>query len=147
MEEIFAICDRITILRDGTYVGVREIPKTTFDEIVAMMVGRQLGERFPSRKAAIGKIKLQVNNLSSKDTFENVSFALRKGEILGVAGLMGAGRTEVAQALFGYRKTTAGEVLIDDKPVHINSPIDAMKHKIGFVTEDRKTEGLILDFG
>lgn len=146
MEEIFAICDRITILRDGTYVGVREIPKTTFDEIVAMMVGRELGERFPSRKAVIREVKLQVNNLSSAGAFENVSFTLRKGEILGVAGLMGAGRTEVAQALFGYRNTTAGEISIDGKPVKINSPIDAMKYKMGFVTEDRKTEGLILDF-
>ena len=146
MEEIFAICDRITILRDGTYVGVREIPKTTFDEIVAMMVGRELGERFPSRKAVIGEVKLQVNNLSADGAFEDVSFMVRKGEILGVAGLMGAGRTEVAQALFGYRKATAGEILIDGKPVKIHSPIDAMKQKIGFVSEDRKTEGLILDF-
>ena len=146
MEEIFAICDRITILRDGTYVGVREIPKTTFDEIVAMMVGRELGERFPSRKAVIGEVKLQVKNLSADGAFEDVSFMVRKGEILGVAGLMGAGRTEVAQALFGYRKATAGEILIDGKPVKIHSPIDAMKQKIGFVSEDRKTEGLILDF-
>ncbi len=146
MEEIFAICDRITILRDGTYVGVREIPKTTFDEIVAMMVGRELGERFPPRKAAIGEVKLQVNNLSAEGAFKDVSFMVRRGEILGVAGLMGAGRTEVAQALFGYRKATGGEILIDGKPVKIQSPIDAMKHKIGFVSEDRKTEGLILDF-
>ncbi|MGM9950267.1 MAG: sugar ABC transporter ATP-binding protein [Lysinibacillus sp.] len=146
MEEIFSICDRITILRDGTYVGVRDIPKTTFDEIVAMMVGRELGERFPSRKAVIGEVKLQVNNLSAEGAFEDVSFMVRKGEILGVAGLMGAGRTEVAQTLFGYRKATGGEILIDGKPVKIHSPIDAMKHKIGFVSEDRKTEGLILDF-
>ena len=146
MEEIFAICDRITILRDGTYVGVRNIKDTTFDEIVSMMVGRELGERFPERKAEIGDVKLQVKNLCAKHAFEDVSFEIRKGEILGVAGLMGAGRTEVAQALFGYRKVTSGEVVIDNKKVSIHSPIDAMKQKIGFVTEDRKTQGLVLDF-
>ena len=146
MEEIFTICDRITILRDGTYVGVRVIKETSFDEIVSMMVGRELGERFPERKAVIGDVKLEVKNLSAKHAFDDVSFKLRKGEILGVAGLMGAGRTEVAQAIFGYRKTSGGEVLIDNKKVTINSPIEAMKHKIGFVTEDRKTQGLVLDF-
>ena len=146
MEEIFAICDRITILRDGTYVGVRNIKDTTFEEVVAMMVGRELGERFPERHAKIGDVKLQVKNLSAKGAFEDVSFEIKKGEILGVAGLMGAGRTEVAQTLFGYRKLSSGEIFIDGKKVNIKSPIDAMKHKIGFVTEDRKTEGLVLDF-
>ncbi|MER2128769.1 sugar ABC transporter ATP-binding protein [Solibacillus sp. FSL H8-0523] len=146
MEEIFAICDRITILRDGTYVGVRVIKETSFDEIVSMMVGRELGERFPERNASIGEVKLEVKNISAKKAFDNVSFQLRKGEILGVAGLMGAGRTEVAQAIFGYRKLSNGEVFIDNKKVSINSPIEAMKHKIGFVTEDRKTQGLVLDF-
>ncbi len=146
MEEIFSICDRITILRDGTYVGVREIAHTSFDEIVSMMVGRELGERFPLRHAKIGDVKLKVENLSAKEAFDDVSFELRQGEILGVAGLMGAGRTEVAQALFGYRKTSAGSIYIDGKQVKINSPIDALKYKIGFVTEDRKTQGLVLDF-
>ena len=146
MEEIFAICDRITILRDGTYVGVRVIKETSFDEIVSMMVGRELGERFPERNATIGEVKLEVKNISAKNAFEQVSFQLRKGEILGVAGLMGAGRTEVAQAIFGYRKLSTGEVFIDNKKVAISSPIEAMKHKIGFVTEDRKTQGLVLEF-
>ncbi|MFP7200698.1 sugar ABC transporter ATP-binding protein [Lysinibacillus halotolerans] len=146
MEEIFAICDRITILRDGQYVGVRNIPETNFDEIVAMMVGRQLGERFPVRKSVIGDTKLEVRNLTVNGLFHNLSFELRKGEVLGVAGLMGAGRTEVAQTLFGYRKASSGDILIDGKKVNIKSPIDAMKHGIGFVTEDRKTQGLVLDF-
>lgn len=146
MEEIFAICDRITILRDGTYVGVRDIKSTSFDEIVAMMVGRELGERFPDRNVVIGDVKLSVNNLCSTGSFSDVSFDLHKGEILAVAGLMGAGRTEVAQALFGYRKISSGEIYIDNKPVKITSPIEAMKQKIGFVTEDRKTQGLVLDF-
>ena len=146
MEEIFAICDRITILRDGQYVGVRNIPETTFDEIVAMMVGRELGERFPERNCPIGETKLEVRNLTVNGVFKDVSFSVRKGEVLGIAGLMGAGRTEVAQTIFGYRKASSGEIRIDGQPVSIKSPIDAMKHRIGFVTEDRKTQGLVLDF-
>ncbi len=146
MEEIFAICDRITILRDGTYVGVRNIKESSFEEVVSMMVGRELGERFPERDAKIGDVKLQVKNLSAKGAFDNVSFDIRKGEVLAVAGLMGAGRTEVAQALFGYRKLSNGEMFIDGQAVKINSPIEAMQKKIGFVTEDRKTQGLVLDF-
>ena len=105
MEEIFSICDRITILRDGEYVGVREIPKTNFDEIVQMMVGRELGERFPTRTCEIGDVQLEVKNLSCKGGFSNINFEVRKGEVLAVAGLMGAGRTEVAQAIFGARST------------------------------------------
>ena len=146
MEEIFAICDRITILRDGQYAGVRDIPKTSFDEIVAMMVGRELGERFPERQHCIGDTKLSVDNLCANHVFENVSFELRKGEVLVLAGLMGAGRTEVAQTLFGARKANSGSITIDGQAVKIHNPIQAMQHKIGFVTEDRKTEGLLLDF-
>ncbi|MBB5149368.1 MULTISPECIES: sugar ABC transporter ATP-binding protein [Ureibacillus] len=146
MEEIFSICDRITILRDGQYVGERNIPETNFDEIVAMMVGRELGERFPERQCDIGDIKLEVRNLTVKGLFENISFNVRKGEVVGVAGLMGAGRTEVAETIFGYRKAHSGDILIDGNKVSIKSPIDAMKHKIGYVTEDRKTKGLVLNF-
>ncbi len=146
MEEIFAICDRITILRDGGFIGVRNIPETNFDEIVAMMVGRELGERFPERNCQIGDTKLEVRNLTVNGVFKDISFSLKKGEVLAVAGLMGAGRTEVAQTIFGYRKASSGEIFIDGKKVTIKSPIDAMNHRIGFVTEDRKTQGLVLDF-
>ena len=146
MEEIFAICDRITILRDGEYVGVREIPKTTFDEIVQMMVGRELGERFPSRDARMGEVALEVKGLTCPAVCEDINFQIRKGEILAFAGLMGAGRTEVAQAIFGSRKKSKGDIFIHGEKVTIKNPIQAMKHGIGFVTEDRKTEGLVLDF-
>lgn len=146
MEEIFAICDRITILRDGQYVGVRVIADTTFDEIVQMMVGRELGERFPERTAKIGDVKLEVKDLTRKGHFENVSFKVHKGEILGIAGLMGAGRTEVVQSLFGYRKLDQGQTYINGQKVSINSPIQAMEQGVAFVTEDRKSEGLVLDF-
>ncbi|OCA89251.1 sugar ABC transporter ATP-binding protein [Bacillus sp. FJAT-27986] len=146
MEEIFAICDRITVLRDGEYVGVKEISETTFDEIVAMMVGRQLGERFPSRNAKIGNKKLEVKGLSADNAFQDVSFTLHQGEVLALSGLMGAGRTEIAEALFGHRKSTQGEIFIDGQKVQIKTPIEAMKLGIGLVTEDRKSKGLILDF-
>ncbi|SKA94908.1 sugar ABC transporter ATP-binding protein [Sporosarcina newyorkensis] len=146
MEEIFAMCDRITILRDGQYVGVRKIKETTFEEIVQMMVGRELGERFPKRSHDIGDVKMKVEGLTHDGFFEDVSFEVRKGEILGIAGLMGAGRTEVIQSIFGYRKLTSGQIFIDGKPVTISNPLQAKKLGIGYVTEDRKSEGLILDF-
>lgn len=146
MEEIFAICDRITILRDGEYVGVREIPKTSFDEVVQMMVGRELGDRFPERHAKIGETILEVKDLGSQGEFSNINFELRKGEVLAVAGLMGAGRTEVARTLFGARQKTSGDIFMHGEKVTIKSPIQAMNKRIAFVTEDRKTEGLVLDF-
>lgn len=146
MEEIFAICDRITILRDGQYIGVRVIKETNFDEIVKMMVGRELGDRFPERNASIGEVKLEVKGLTRNDYCQDINFQLRKGEVLALAGLMGAGRTEVAEALFGYRKMNKGEIFIDGQKVKISNPIQAKKHGIGFVTEDRKSEGLVVDF-
>jgi len=146
MEEIFAICDRITILRDGQYVGVRVIKETTFDEIVKMMVGRELGDRFPERKAKIGDVKLEVKGLTRNGYCQDINFQIRKGEVLGIAGLMGAGRTEVVQALFGYRKMNKGEIFIDGQKVKISNPLQAKKHGIGYVTEDRKSEGLVVDF-
>jgi len=146
MEEIFALCDRITILRDGNYVGVKEIKETSFDEIVQMMVGRELGERFPERNATIGEVKLTASGLTRNGHFEDISFELRKGEVLGIAGLMGAGRTEVAQSLFGYKKLQKGTISLNGKPVKISSPLQAKKLGFGYVTEDRKLEGLIVDF-
>ena len=146
MEEIFSLCDRITVLRDGEFAGVKYIKETSFEEIVQLMVGRELGERFPERHAEIGEVKLAVKGLSRKGCFENISFELRKGEVLSIAGLMGAGRTEVAQTLFGYRKADAGDVEMDGKKVKINSPRTAKNLGIGYVTEDRKSEGLLVDF-
>lgn len=146
MEEIFALCDRITVLRDGEFAGEKIIRDTSFEEIVQMMVGRELGQRFPERHAQIGDVKLAVRGLTRNGHFENVSFDLHKGEVLSIAGLMGAGRTEVAQTLFGYRKADAGDVELDGKKVKINSPRAAKNLGIGYVTEDRKSEGLLVDF-
>lgn len=146
MEEIFSLCDRITILRDGEFVGERKISDTSFEEIVQLMVGRELGDRFPERSSAIGDVKLSVKGLSRKACFEDISFDIHKGEIVSIAGLMGAGRTEVAQSLFGYKKADSGTVELDGKPVKIDNPQKAKELGIGYVTEDRKTEGLIVDF-
>lgn len=146
MEEIFSLCNRITILRDGEYVGTKVIKETNFDEIVQMMVGRALGERFPERDATIGEVKLAAKGLTREGIFKDVSFEVRKGEVVAFAGLMGAGRTEVVQALFGYRKLTAGDIMLDGKAITINNPLQAKKLGFGYVTEDRKSEGLIVDF-
>lgn len=145
MEEIFQICDRISVLRDGEFVGVKQIKETNFEEIVRMMVGRELGERYPERTAKFGNEQIRIENFTSKGIFENISFSVKQGEILGVAGLMGAGRTEIMEALFGFRHKQSGKVFINDKEVKIHSPYDAIKAGIGFITEDRKTEGLVLD--
>lgn len=145
MEEIFQICDRITVLRDGQYVGTTNVKETTFDETVRMMVGRELGERFPVRKAKIEDIVLEIEDLELTDKFSNISFHVRAGEILGISGLMGAGRTEVLETLFGYRKKTKGKVKLHGKELTIKHPLDAIRAGIAFVTEDRKDKGLVLE--
>lgn len=145
MEEIFELCDRITVLRDGSYIGVKNIPETNMNEIVKMMIGREIGERYPSRNVKIGKEVLKVKELTRKGTFHDVNFSVRAGEVLGVSGLMGAGRTEIMQAIFGNLSYESGTIEIDGKEVKISNPRQAMEHRIGFITEDRKTEGLMLD--
>ena len=146
MEEIFAICDRITILRDGEYVATENVNETSFEKVVQLMVGRELGERFPQRNAVIGKEKIVVSGLTRKGYFEDVSFKVYAGEVVGLAGLMGAGRTEVVQTLFGYYQLSSGFIQIDGKQVTIRNPREAIRHGIGYVSEDRKSEGLITDF-
>ncbi len=145
MEEIFEICDRITILRDGQYIGTEKIKDTSFEKVVKMMVGRELGERFPSRTSSIGEVIFEVENLKQKDWSKNISFQVKAGEILGVAGLMGAGRTELVEAIFGYRKKTSGTIRLNGHVLTIRHPRDAVDAGIGFVTEDRKDKGLVLD--
>ncbi|ASN06673.1 sugar ABC transporter ATP-binding protein [Virgibacillus necropolis] len=144
MEEIFTICDRITVLRDGQYVGTKIISETSFEAIVKMMVGRELGERFPTRTGNIGDIIFEVKDLKRKGIFQNINFNVRKGEILGVSGLMGAGRTEIMETVFGYAKKGMGIVTLDGKTLTINHPLDAIRAGIGFITEDRKAKGLVL---
>ncbi len=145
MEEIFRLCDRITILRDGQYVGTRAIRDVTMNDVVQMMIGREIGERYPRRTSDIGGEVLRVEGLTDGRTFHDVSFSVRAGEVLGVAGLMGAGRTEIMQALFGNLPVTGGRVSINGQAVRIRSPRQAIAAGMGFITEDRKTEGLLLE--
>ncbi|MBB6244315.1 sugar ABC transporter ATP-binding protein [Rhodanobacter sp. MP1X3] len=144
MEEIFVLCDRISVLRDGHFVGSRPIPGLSLDEVVQMMVGRSLEARFPTREVTPGEILLKVEQLGDKHVHD-ISFDLRAGEVLGVAGLMGAGRTELARLLFGLDKATHGRVLLDGQPIHTRTPVQAIHAGLGFVTEDRKAQGLVLD--
>ncbi|MGA5690000.1 sugar ABC transporter ATP-binding protein [Cytobacillus pseudoceanisediminis] len=144
MEEIFRMCDRITVLRDGQSIGTKITSETDFEEIVKMMVGRELGERFPERTAEIGGDRFLVEDLSLEGIFNNISFNVRKGEILGVAGLMGAGRTEIMETIFGARKKKSGRIYMDGKELNIRKPHHAIAAGIGFITEDRKDEGLVL---
>ena len=145
MEEIFELCDRITILRDGSYIGTEYIKDITMDDIVQMMIGREIGERYPARSVQIGQEVLRVEGLSHTKLFKDVSFNVRAGEVLGVSGLMGAGRTEIMQAIFGNLPGVSGKIFIDGKEVSIRNPRQALAAGIGFITEDRKTEGLLLE--
>ncbi|RPJ99646.1 sugar ABC transporter ATP-binding protein [Priestia endophytica] len=146
MEEIFTICDRITVMRDGKTVDTKAIQETNFDEVVRKMVGRELTDRFPERAPTLGEKVLEVRNATRNGAFQKVSFSVKAGEIVGVSGLMGAGRTEIMRALFGLDKLDDGEILVNGQKVSIKNPYEAVKLGIGFITEDRKTEGLILDF-
>ena len=145
MEEIFELCDRITILRDGSYIGTEYIKDITMDDVVKMMIGREIGERFPQRDVKIGEEVLRVENLNHPRYFKDVNFSVKAGEVLGVSGLMGAGRTEIMHAIFGNMEGATGKIFIDGKEVSIANPRDAIKEGIGFITEDRKTEGLLLE--
>ena len=145
MEEIFRLCDRITILRDGQYVGTENIRDITMDGVVQMMIGREIGERYPQRDVTIGEEVIRVEGLTHEKLFRDVSFSVRAGEVLGVSGLMGAGRTEIMQAIFGNLPTVSGKIFIEGKEVHIKNPKQAIEAGIGFITEDRKTEGLLLE--
>ncbi|MBN8250987.1 sugar ABC transporter ATP-binding protein [Priestia flexa] len=146
MEEIFTICDRITVMRDGKTVDTTPIPETSFDDVVRKMVGRSLTDRFPSRQTKIGETVLELKSLTRKHAFHDISFSVKSGEVVGVAGLMGAGRTEIMRAIFGMDAIDSGEVWVNNKPVKIKTPDEAVKYGIGFITEDRKDEGLVLDF-
>lgn len=146
MEEIFEICETVTVMRDGQIIGTRNVADVTSDELVEMMVGREVNSAYPKRNVEIGEEVLRVENLCRKDRKQNVVFNLRKGEVLGIAGLVGAGRTEIMRAVFGVDYISSMDVYVSGKKVKINNPAAAKKHGIAFLTEDRKVEGLTLDF-
>lgn len=145
LEEVFRIADRVVVLRDGQRVGSGPINELTPDQVIHWMVGRELKEMFPKERAEIGAPLLEVRGLTRRGVVENVSFTLRRGEILGFAGLVGAGRTETARVIFGADPKDAGEIYINGEKVDIRSPADAIKAGIGLVPEDRGNQGLVLD--
>ncbi|UCH11685.1 MAG: sugar ABC transporter ATP-binding protein [Fidelibacterota bacterium] len=144
LEELFEIGDRVTVLRDGKYVGTYDIGDVSKSELITMMVDRELKEHFPKVKAKPGEEVLRIENLSTKEVLRNVNLSLRRGEVLGVAGLLGSGRTELARALFGIDRVDRGTITIRGGPRSIRSPRQAINQGIGFLTEDRKSQGLIM---
>jgi ribose transport system ATP-binding protein len=145
LDELQHIIDRVTVMRDGKYVSTDNFADITIDDIVTKMVGRTLEEKFPERQSSpTDHVLMRVEGLRREGVFGPVSFALHRGEILGFAGLMGAGRTEVARALFGADVMTEGVITIGDKTVTISSPIDAISHGLAYLSEDRKSQGLAI---
>lgn len=144
MEEIFEIGDRVTILRDGRLVGTRSIHEVTRSELIRLMVNRELKEQYPKQKAPRGDEALSVQGLGRTGVLKDISFSLHRGEVLGIAGLLGSGRTELARVLFGADRADAGTILVKGQRQEVNSTRSAIRLKIGLVTEDRKSQGLLL---
>jgi D-xylose transport system ATP-binding protein len=150
--EVFTMSDRITVLRDGKTVGTNDAKNLTIGQVIAQMVGREVGDIFPKSAHEFGEAALEIKNLTAfeaetdKKLVDNISFAVRRGEVLGIAGLMGAGRSELLMSIFGaHLGKSSGEIFVEGKRVSINSPSEAIENGIGFVTEDRKRFGLILE--
>ncbi|MBU1100373.1 MAG: sugar ABC transporter ATP-binding protein [Bacteroidetes bacterium] len=145
LEELFEIGDSVTVLRDGLNVGTRSICDTNRDDLIKLMVNREIKDLFPSRRITIGQEILRVEKLSNSNFAEDIDFTLYKGEVLGLYGLLGSGRTELAKAIFGVDNIDGGEIFVDGEKVNISSPVHAIKNRIGFLTEDRKSQGLVLN--
>ncbi|WP_019997132.1 sugar ABC transporter ATP-binding protein [Aureimonas ureilytica] len=143
MNEIFEIADRITVLRDGKTIDTRDADDVTEAALVSMMVGRDIDQLFPKDTIPLGETVLEVRNLAHAGKVREVSFSVRAGEILGIAGLVGSGRTELAQTIFGVTPATSGEILIDGRPVTVGSVREAIAHRIAYVPEDRAQHGLV----
>jgi ABC-type sugar transport system ATPase subunit len=144
LDEIFKIADRVTVLRDGKLIGTQDVDKTTKGKLIEMMVGRPLGSEYPKEVCPIGEVMLQIDNLST-DILKDISFKVRRGEVLGLAGLVGAGRTEIARAVFGADKRLSGDIRILGKKIEIRNVNDAIRHKIALIPEERKSQGLVLE--
>jgi methyl-galactoside transport system ATP-binding protein/inositol transport system ATP-binding protein len=142
LEEIYEITDRVTVYRDGEFIGTSITKDLPMSELIRMMVGRNVDEMFPKIPCDIGDVKLEVKNLSYGKTFKDVSFQVRKGEIFGIAGLIGAGRTEVIETVFGIRAKSQGQIFVDGKEVSIHTPRDAKANKMALLTEDRRITGI-----
>lgn len=145
LNEIKEITDRVTVLRDGQYIGTKRVVDTTIDEVIHMMVGRNIQDKFPRIRGGRGHERLRVEHLSRGDQLQDISFSVYEGEVLGIAGLVGAGRTETVRAIVGADTKDQGNIYLDGERIQIGSPVDAVGHGIGLIPEDRKSHGLILD--
>ena len=144
LEEIYRICDRVTVLRNGKYIGTEVVKDTERNRLISMMVGRDVDDIYPKKDVPIGDVAFEVKDLTVPGRVQDASFSVRRGEILGVAGLVGAGRSEMMEAIFGLREKKTGQIFIDGKEVEIRNPKAAVAHKMAFITEDRKVTGLNL---
>jgi ABC-type sugar transport system ATPase subunit len=144
LDEVFEVADRITVLKDGQLIGTVRPQEADQNQLIKMMVGRTLGEIYPSRQPPGREVMLEVNGLAKAGAFSDISFSLRRGEILGMSGLVGSGRTQVARCIFGAEPFDAGEIRLEGRPVHPRSPRDAVREGIALLTEDRKRDGLVL---
>lgn len=144
LDEIFRLCDNVTVMRDGKIVGNSDIKNISRDKIIELMVGRSLSAGYPQRTVKPGEVVLKAEHLCRRDELKDISFELHRGEILGIAGLVGAGRTELAEALFGADPADKGEIFLHGKKTKIRSTVDGKKNSIGLITEDRKETGLVL---
>lgn len=143
LEEIYEICTKVTVLRDGTYVATEDAKDLPMEKLISMIVGRKQEKSFEKENYTKEKVVLEVKDFNSPGVFSHINFKVHEGEILGFSGLMGAGRTEIMESLFGIRKHSSGQVFLDGKEVHINSPKDAVELGMGMVTEDRLNSGAI----
>ena len=143
LNEVFELADRVTVLRDGEYIGTKDVTDTDEAELISMMVGRTIENLFPKQAAEIGDVVLEVRNLNRPPLTRDISFSVRAGEIVGLAGLVGSGRSETAQVIFGVLPAESGEILLNSAPVKISRPSEAVNHGIGYVPEDRGHQGLI----
>ncbi len=141
MDEVFRIADKVTVFRDGKHVATEDASALDRQKLITLMVGRELTHLFPKEHAEIGEVVMTVRGLTRHGVISDISFDLRRGEILGLAGLMGAGRTEVLEAVFGVTRIDAGEITINGEKVSIQSPADAIEAGMGLLTEDRKLTG------
>lgn len=145
LDEIFRLCERITVLKDGNYVDTLDVQEATEEKLVSLMIGRNLEDYFPERNSIIGKPILEVRNINNGRMVDDISFVAREGEVLGFGGLVGSGRTETMRSIIGADKKESGKIFLNNKELKINSPQDAFKHNIAFLPEDRKTQGVLLD--
>ena len=142
-EDMYRLATRVTVFRDSQYIGCWDVDKISNQKLIGEMVGRELTQMYPPKNATIGETVLKINSISKEGFFKDVSFDVRKGEILALTGLVGAGRTEVCQNIFGIMKPDTGSIELEGKEVKISSPIDALNLGIGLLPEDRQTQGLI----